>query len=147
MVKGKWQNIYTFILCYCLVLLFFSFDIENFLENGIAVNLKLFYNKFGKFYRCWRIRTKVCMPPSATLCSRPTDWLRHDVVCCTGPRADRLPMHDRGSGTEGTTNWHHLTFSSFFHLEIFLNALSFFIRNLLKRPALKVLVVRGLKLQ
>ena len=23
------------------------------------------------------------------------------IKSCTGPRADRLPMHDRGSGTEG----------------------------------------------
>ena len=24
---------------------------------------------------------------------------------CTGLRADRLPMHDRGSGTGGTEHW------------------------------------------
>ena len=41
---------------------------------------------------------------TGTLRSRPTDCCATTsfaIKSCTGLRADRLPMHDRGSGTEG----------------------------------------------
>ena len=81
----------------------FSLFVPPMLPAFVSLSYFLVMIVFRQITLCYTNLFYFLTSGPTNLRNSPTDWLCHDVV--SGFWADRLPMHDRGSGTEGRVTW------------------------------------------